>query len=101
VKKDRSVSGKNEAAGDTIHILFDAQKNAVKSLKLLGSATMASGRYIDMEKTERLKREAEAAKAAESLKLESGDKAPSEKTKSRMDMMRKIREKAIAPAKDL
>ena len=101
VKKDRSVSGKNEAAGDTIHILFDAQKNAVKSLKLLGSATMASGRYIDMEKTERLKREAEAAKAADSLKLESGDKAPSEKTKSRMDMMRKIREKAIAPAKDL
>lgn len=101
VKKDRSVSGKNEAAGDTIHILFDAQKNAVKSLKLLGNATMASGRYIDMEKTERLKREAEAAKAADSLKLESGDKAPSEKTKSRMDMMRKIREKAIAPAKDL
>lgn len=64
VKKDRSVSGKNEATGDTIHISFDAQKNAVKSLKLLGGGTMASGRYIDMEKTERLKREA----AMDSLK---------------------------------
>ena len=55
VKKDRSVAGKNEAAGDTINILFDAQKNAVKSLKLLGSGTMASGRYIDMEKEQRNK----------------------------------------------
>ena len=64
VKKDRSVSGKNEATGDTIHISFDAQKNAVKSLKLLGGGTMASGRYIDVEKTERLKREA----AMDSLK---------------------------------
>jgi len=53
VKKDRTVSGKNEASGDTIHILFDAQKNAVKSLKLLGSATMASGRYVDLEKERR------------------------------------------------
>jgi len=55
VKKDRSVAGKNEAAGDTINILFDAQKNAVKSLKLLGRGTMASGRYIDMEKEQRNK----------------------------------------------
>lgn len=53
VKKDRSVSGKNEASGDTIHILFDAQKNAVKSLKLLGNSTMASGRYVDLEKEQR------------------------------------------------
>lgn len=59
VKKDRSVSGKNEASGDTIHILFDAQKNAVKSLRLLGGGTMASGRYIDMEKENRNKRLAE------------------------------------------
>lgn len=57
VKKDRSVSGKNEASGDTIHILFDAAKNAVKSLKLLGNSTMASGRYVDLEK-ERRNREA-------------------------------------------
>lgn len=57
VKKDRSVAGKNEASGDTIHILFDAQKNAVRSLKLLGNSTMASGRYIDLEK-ERRNREA-------------------------------------------
>ncbi len=56
VKKDRSVAGKNEAAGDTINILFDAQKNAVKSLKLLGRGTMASGRYIDMEKEQRNKK---------------------------------------------
>lgn len=55
VKNDRSVSGKNEAAGDTIHILFDAQKNAVKSLRLLGNPTMASGRYVDMEKENRNK----------------------------------------------
>ena len=101
VKKDRSVSGKNEAAGDTIHILFDAQKNAVKSLKLLGSATMASGRYIDMEKTERLKREAEAAKAADSLKVESGDKVPDEKMKARLDMIKKIHKKTLVPPKDL
>lgn len=57
VKKDRSVAGKNEASGDTIHILFDAQKNAVKSLKLLGNGAMASGRYVDLEK-ERRNREA-------------------------------------------
>ena len=59
VKKDRTVAGKNEATGDTIHLLFDAQKNAVKSLRLLGGGTMASGRYVDMEKTARLKKAAE------------------------------------------
>ncbi|SHJ06339.1 hypothetical protein [Fibrobacter sp. UWP2] len=62
VKKDRSVAGKNEAAGDTINIVFDAQKNAVKSLKLLGNSTMASGRYIDLEKENRNKALKEAAK---------------------------------------
>lgn len=56
VKNDRTVSGKNEAAGDTIHLLFDAQKNAVKSLRLLGNkSSMASGRYVDMEKENRNK----------------------------------------------
>lgn len=55
VKKDRTVSGKNEAAGDTINIIFDAQKNAVKSLKLLGNTTLASGRYVDLEKERRNK----------------------------------------------
>ena len=96
VKKDRSVSGKNEAAGDTIHILFDAQKNAVKSLKLLGSATMASGRYIDMEKEQRNKKAME-----DSLKVQTGDKPHPENVKAKMDMMRKFREKATAPSKDL
>ena len=96
VKKDRSVSGKNEAAGDTIHILFDAQKNAVKSLKLLGRATMASGRYIDMEKEQRNKKA-----MADSLKVETGDNGPDEKMKARLDMMRKKRKKPIAPPKDL
>lgn len=95
VKKDRTVSGKNEAAGDTIHIMFDAQKNAVKSLKLLGSATMASGRYIDMEKEQRNKK----AALNDSLKVNSGDKVPTEKTKGRLDMMQKFREKATAPPK--
>jgi lipopolysaccharide export system protein LptA len=108
VKKDRSVSGKNEATGDTIHILFDAQKNAVKSLKLLGAAAMASGRYIDMEKTERLKREAEAAKASEKAaekeldkNKESSDNKDAKTVKSKLEMMRKIREKAVTPPKDL
>ena len=98
VKKDRSVSGKNEATGDTIHILFDAQKNAVKSLKLLGAAAMASGRYIDMEKTERLKREAEAAKASEKAaekeldkNKESNDNKDAKTVKTKLEMMRKIR----------
>ena len=59
VKKDRTVAGKNEATGDTIHLLFDAQKNAVKSLRLLGGGSMASGRYVDMEKAARQKKAAE------------------------------------------
>ena len=63
VKKDRTVSGKNEAAGDTINIIFDAQKNAVKSLKLLGRSNLASGRYVDLEKESRKKAEAEKARA--------------------------------------
>ena len=96
VKKDRSVSGKNEATGDTIHIVFDAQKNAVKSLKLLGAAAMASGRYIDMEKEQRNKKS-----QADSLKVESGDNAPKEKMKSHLDMIKKMREKQITPPKDL
>ena len=64
VKKDRSVSGKNEAAGDTINILFDPLKNAVKSLRLLSNGTMASGRYVDLEKERRNKARAEADSAA-------------------------------------
>jgi len=68
VKKDRTVSGKNEATGDTIHILFDAQKNAVKSLRLMGRKTNASGRYIDLEKANRIK---ENAKRDSLAKLDS------------------------------
>ena len=68
VKKDRTVSGKNEATGDTIHILFDAQKNAVKSLRLMGNKTNASGRYIDLEKANRIK---ENAKRDSLAKLDS------------------------------
>jgi len=68
VKKDRTVSGKNEATGDTIHITFDAKKNAVKSLRLLGKATNASGRYIDLEKENRIK---ENAKRDSLAKLDS------------------------------
>ena len=68
VKKDRSVSGKNEATGDTIHISFDAKKNAVKSLRLLGRTTNASGRYIDLEKENRIK---ENAKRDSLAKLDS------------------------------
>lgn len=81
VKKDRSVAGKNEASGDTIHILFDAAKNAVKSLKLLGNSTMASGRYVDLEK-ERRNREAaqrdSIARADSIAKLEISTDTPKE-----------------------
>ena len=76
--------------------MFDAQKNAVKSLKLLGAAAMASGRYIDMEKEQRNKKS-----QADSLKVESGDNAPKEKMKSHLDMIKKMREKQITPPKDL
>ena len=62
VKKDRTVSGKNEAAGDTINILFDPIKNAVKTLRLLGRGTIASGRYVDLEKESRKKAEKEQAR---------------------------------------
>lgn len=96
VKKDRSVSGKNEATGDTIHIVFDAQKNAVKSLKLLGAAAMASGRYIDMEKEQRIKKV-----QADSLKVETGDKPQSEMMKAQLNMIKKMRGKQNASPKDL
>ena len=91
VKKDRSVAGKNEAAGDTIHILFDAQKNAVKSLRLLGGGAMASGRYIDMEKESRNKKA-----QADSLKVETD-----EKKKTHLEMMKKIHKKNAEKFKDL
>ena len=102
VKKDRSVAGKNEAAGDTIHILFDAQKNAVKSLRLLGGGAMASGRYIDMEKEQRNKK----AHEADSLKTEASnkkveDKKSSAKPNPYLEMMKKNHKKNIKNAKDL
>jgi hypothetical protein len=122
VKKDRSVSGKNEAAGDTIHILFDAQKNAVKSLRLLGGGTMASGRYIDMEKTERLKKaKQDSLKAVAAENKDSGKSAVDSKevkdnknaaeakggtdgkkeTKRKVEMMKKMRKKNSSASKDL
>ena len=102
VKKDRSVAGKNEAAGDTIHILFDAQKNAVKSLRLLGGGAMASGRYIDMEKEQRNKKALEA----DSLKTEASnkkdvDKKISDKPNPYLEMMKKTHKKKIKKSKDL
>ena len=96
VKKDRSVSGKNEAAGDTIHILFDAQKNAVKSLRLLGGGAMASGRYIDMEKEQRNKKA-----QADSLKIEQGDAKNVDKEKPHLEMMKKFQKKNVGKSKDL
>ena len=59
---DRTVSGKNETAGDTINIVFDPLKNAVKTLRLLGRSTIASGRYVDLEKEQRQKAEKEKAR---------------------------------------
>jgi hypothetical protein len=82
VKKDRSVAGKNEAAGDTINILFDAQKNAVKSLKLLGRSTLATGRYIDMEKEQRNKKnllgEADSTQAPPKRTVHEAPKSPAQ-----------------------
>ena len=49
VKQNRSVAGKNLAAGDSIHIEFNPKKNQVKTLKVRGSASPSSGRYIDLE----------------------------------------------------
>ena len=92
VKKDRSVAGKNEAAGDTINILFDAQKNAVKSLRLLGGGTMASGGYIDLEKEQRNKKkllESDSTQASDSSKV-SAPKATSVETKPRGEVQEKL-----------
>jgi hypothetical protein len=109
VKKDRTVSGKNEAAGDTINILFDAQKNAVKALRLLGGGTMASGRYIDMEKEQRNKKllaQADSAKA-DSVQVPDSSKvtvpeATSIETKprgeSQLRRAKKFKEPASRPA---
>lgn len=102
VKKDRSVAGKNEATGDTIHILFDAQKNAVKSLRLLGGGTMASGRYIDMEKEQRNKKAAvkdsleEAKKAQDSTAM-----VLTPKKRGFIDKLKKKTDKSSKPPADL
>ena len=77
VKRDRTVSGKNEAAGDTINIVFDPLKNAVKTLRLLGRGTMASGRYVDLEKEQRNKAAKERARL-DSLAAASGKTAVSD-----------------------
>ena len=97
VKKDRTVAGKNEATGDTIHLLFDAQKNAVKSLRLLGGGAMASGRYVDMEKTARQKKAAEL----DSLSKLAQDRIA--KAAAKNDSTKKVSapaptEKVVAPA---
>jgi hypothetical protein len=80
VKKDRTVAGKNEAAGDTINIMFDAQKNAVKSLRLMGGGTMASGRYIDMEKEQRNKKKLQKA---DSTKTDAQEKSMNRESRPR------------------
>ena len=99
VKKDRTVAGKNEATGDTIHILFDAKKNAVKSLRLMGRTTNASGRYIDLEKANRIKENAKKDSLAKADSLANlnkpilnGDETP-EKSKnlSRKAMQKYLR----------
>ena len=99
VKKDRSVAGKNEAAGDTIHILFDAQKNAVKTLRLLGGGTMASGRYIDMEKTERLRKE--SLKDSLEKVIAKQDSLSQVKTGKGFPNLKKMREKLKPSSADL
>jgi lipopolysaccharide export system protein LptA len=48
VKNDRSIAGKNEAAGDTISVTFKAGE--ISRLKMLGDKTLASGRYYNLEK---------------------------------------------------
>lgn len=78
VKKDRSVAGLNEAAGDTIFIKFDPRKNAVKTLRMLGgSTTPASGRYVDLEKENRSKSLSGGTGSSDSK--DGGAKAPTPK----------------------
>ena len=91
------MAGKNEATGDTIHLLFDAQKNAVKSLRLLGGGAMASGRYVDMEKAARQKKAAEL----DSLSKLAQDRIA--KAAAKNDSTKKVSapaptEKVVAPA---
>lgn len=86
VKNDRSVSGKNEATGDTIHITFDPKKNAVKSLRLLGNPTKASGRYVDMEKENRNK----AAAQKDSLENKALKKEALTKSEEKKDIIQEI-----------
>lgn len=92
VKKDRTVSGKNEATGDTIHIMFDPKKNAVKSLRLMGRTTNASGRYIDMEKYQRIKDNAKRDSLAKLDSL-SGKKSEIEFSKEEAAKYKKTLEK--------
>ncbi len=58
-EKQRVIEGKNEAAGDTIRIAFDEGK--VRHLKLAGTKTLASGRYIDLSRQNILPKEPESA----------------------------------------
>jgi hypothetical protein len=92
VKKDRTVSGKNEATGDTIHIMFDPKKNSVKSLRLMGRTTNASGRYIDMEKYQRIKDNAKRDSLARLDSL-SGKKSEIEFSKEEAAKYKKTLEK--------
>lgn len=81
-EKERAIEGKNEAAGDTIRIAFDEGK--VEHLKLAGTKTLASGRYIDLSKQKILPKAlpqadtatADSAKAVSQKKSKSPVKPP-------------------------
>lgn len=85
VKKDRTVSGMNEATGDTIFIQFDPAKNAVKKLRMLGgSTTPSSGRYVDLEKENNRKKLTEASPGNDKMGSAPGSKpGPASKPKAK------------------
>ena len=74
-EKQRIIEGKNEAAGDTIRIVFDEGK--VQHLKLAGTKTLASGRYIDLSKQNILPKVPEAR--FDSSKVISSERLKSQK----------------------
>lgn len=70
VKNDRTVAGKNLASGDTIFLEFNPRKNVVKKLKVRGGGALASGRYIDLERSRMHAAQKNDSLQADSLKTE-------------------------------
>lgn len=98
VKKDRSVAGRNEAAGDTIVIKFDPRKNAVKTLRMFGgSATPASGRYVDLEKEKNPEKLTEGTSKNDKMKAAAGKATGKSSSKPKLSTKLKNKPGAHTP----